>query len=63
MNQDALRGSGMNVSPLAGALLCAATAMPACAQAPVFVCRHCGRALLVVQVFLRADNIRGPPAS
>jgi len=41
----------------------AATATPAGAQAPVFVCRHCGRALLVVQIFLRGDNIRGPPAS
>ena len=41
----------------------AATSTPAGAQAPVFVCRHCGRALLVVQIFGRGDNIRGPPAS
>ena len=32
-------------------------------QAPVFVCHHCGRALLVVQTILRGDVIRGPPAS
>jgi len=32
-------------------------------QAPVFVCHHCGRALLVVQTILRGEVIRGPPAS
>ena len=28
---------------------------------PTFVCRHCGRALLIVQTFARAHAIRGPP--
>ena len=33
------------------------------AQAPTFVCAHCGHAMVVLQVFLRDCSIRGPPAS
>ncbi len=33
------------------------------AQAPVFVCRHCGHAMIVLQTFTRAQSIRAPPAS
>jgi hypothetical protein len=28
---------------------------------PTFVCRHCGRAPLVVQPFTRSQSIRAPP--
>ena len=28
---------------------------------PTFVCRHCGRALLIVQTFTRGQSIRAPP--
>jgi Putative transposase/Transposase zinc-binding domain len=38
---------------------------PACtppdAAPPVFVCRHCGRTMLVVQIFVRGEAIRAPP--
>jgi hypothetical protein len=30
--------------------------------APTFVCRHCGRAMVVLDVFLRDHSIRAPPA-
>jgi hypothetical protein len=30
-------------------------------KAPAFVCRHCGRALLIVQTFTRGQTIRAPP--
>ncbi len=33
------------------------------APAPTFVCAHCGRAMVVLQVFLRGCSIRAPPAS
>jgi Putative transposase len=33
------------------------------APAPTFVCAHCGRAMVVLQVFLRGCPIRAPPAS
>jgi hypothetical protein len=33
------------------------------APAPTFVCAHCGHAMVVLQVFLRANSIRAPPAS
>ena len=33
------------------------------AQAPTFVCAHCGHVMVVLQVFLRDCSIRGPPAS
>jgi Putative transposase/Transposase zinc-binding domain len=36
-----------------------ASAVPA----PTFVCRHCGHAMVVLQVFLRDCSIRAPPAS
>ena len=43
----------------------ASTIEPACtppeAAPPVFVCRHCGRAMLVVQTFARGAAIRAPP--
>jgi len=32
------------------------------APAPTFVCAHCGRAMVVVQIFLRDNSIRAPPA-
>jgi Putative transposase/Transposase zinc-binding domain len=32
------------------------------APAPIFVCRHCGQALVVLQVFQRDCSIRAPPA-
>jgi Putative transposase len=35
---------------------------PAPAPAPTFVCRHCGHALIVLQVFQRDCSIRAPPA-
>jgi len=31
--------------------------------APTFVCAHCGHAMVVLQVFLRDNSIRAPPAS
>ncbi|MBS0217486.1 MAG: IS91 family transposase [Proteobacteria bacterium] len=33
------------------------------AQAPVFVCRHCGQAMIVLQTFTRGQTIRAPPSS
>ena len=33
------------------------------AAPPTFVCRHCGRAMLIVQTFARGDPIRAPPSS
>jgi hypothetical protein len=30
---------------------------------PVFVCRHCGAPMLVIETFARAQHIRGPPRS
>jgi Putative transposase len=35
----------------------------ATALTPTFVCRHCGHAVVVLQVFLRGCSIRAPPAS
>jgi len=35
----------------------------AVAQASVFVCRHCGHAMIVLQTFTRARTIRAPPTS
>jgi hypothetical protein len=32
------------------------------APAPTFVCGHCGQAMVVLQVFLRDNSIRAPPA-
>jgi len=31
-------------------------------SAPMFVCRHCGAAMLIIEIFPRAPHIRGPPA-
>ena len=28
---------------------------------PTFVCRHCGRAMLILQAFTRGQTIRAPP--
>ena len=28
---------------------------------PTFVCRHCGHAMIVVQIFARGESIRAPP--
>ena len=33
------------------------------AAPPTFVCRHCGHAMLIVQIFVRGEPIRAPPAS
>ena len=33
------------------------------APAPTFVCAHCGHAMVVLQIFLRDNSIRAPPAS
>ncbi len=30
---------------------------------PTFVCRHCGRPLVIVEVLLRGATIRGPPTA
>jgi predicted Zn-ribbon and HTH transcriptional regulator len=30
---------------------------------PTFVCQHCGHAMVVLQIFLRDNSIRAPPAS
>lgn len=38
-------------------------ATPVGSPTPAFVCRHCGRALPLVQTLQRAELIRGPPAS
>jgi len=32
------------------------------APAPTFVCAHCGHAMVVLQIFLRDNSIRAPPA-
>ena len=31
-------------------------------RAPTFVCRHCGAPMLIIEIFARAQHIRGPPA-
>ena len=31
------------------------------ASRPTFICSHCGRSMVVVQVFTRGDPIRAPP--
>lgn len=31
------------------------------ATPPVFVCRHCGHAMIILQTFLRGESIRAPP--
>jgi hypothetical protein len=33
------------------------------APAPIFVCAHCGHAMVVLQIFLRDNSIRAPPPS
>jgi len=35
---------------------------PSAAPVPTFVCGHCGHAMVVLQVFLRDNSIRAPPA-
>jgi Putative transposase len=30
---------------------------------PTFVCRHCGAPMLIIETFIRAPHIRGPPGS
>jgi hypothetical protein len=35
----------------------------AVASTPTFVCAHCGHAMVVLQIFLRHNSIRAPPAS
>ena len=50
----------VEVKPPSVAAEATPSAMP---QALVFVCHHCGRAMLVVQTILRGEVIRGPPAS
>jgi hypothetical protein len=36
---------------------------PPNAAPPVFVCRHCGHAMIIVQTFVRGETIRAPPPS
>jgi hypothetical protein len=31
------------------------------AAPPAFVCRHCGRAMIILETFLRGESIRAPP--
>jgi hypothetical protein len=31
------------------------------AERPIFICRHCGHAMTIVQVFIRGQAIRAPP--
>ena len=38
-----------------------AEAEDAAIKPPTFVCQHCGRALLVVQILTRGEAIHGPP--
>jgi predicted RNA-binding Zn-ribbon protein involved in translation (DUF1610 family) len=33
------------------------------AAPPVFVCRHCGHAMIILQTFVRGESIRAPPGS
>ncbi|MBQ0959903.1 IS91 family transposase, partial [Ideonella sp. 4Y11] len=49
----------LQVEPKPAAQDAVALATPA----PVFVCRHCAGPMQVVQTFLRAQTIRGPPTS
>ena len=35
---------------------------PSAAPVPTFVCGHCGHAMVVLQIFLRDNSIRAPPA-
>jgi hypothetical protein len=37
-----------------------ASALPNAAP-PAFVCRHCGRAMIILQTFVRGESIRAPP--
>jgi hypothetical protein len=30
-------------------------------ERPTFICRHCGHAMTIVQVFIRGEAIRAPP--
>jgi hypothetical protein len=34
---------------------------PVAAVQPTFVCPHCGAAMIIVQIFARAETIRAPP--
>ena len=40
----------------------AVASQPSNSPPPAFVCRHCGRALVLVQTFVRGGAIRAPPA-
>ena len=42
---------------------CESTDDASAAPEPTFVCAHCGRAMVVLQVFSRGCSIRAPPAS
>ncbi|CAG1019118.1 hypothetical protein BURC_03974 [Burkholderiaceae bacterium] len=61
-------GNRRNNLALARELLCAPPPPPdeaageeSAVPAPTFVCAHCGRTMVVLQVFLRDASIRGPP--
>jgi hypothetical protein len=41
---------------------CAGTSTPAEAKPPAFICRHCGHAMTVLQIFVRGESIRAPPS-
>jgi hypothetical protein len=61
-------GSRKTCLALARELLCEpASAVPSASgedlgiEQPTFVCRHCGRAMLILQTFTRGQTIRAPP--
>jgi hypothetical protein len=39
-----------------------ARAQPEAAAPPAFICRHCGHAMTVLQIFARGESIRAPPS-
>ena len=52
----------LQVEPQPTVVDAGAPAKPAGSPDPVFVCRHCGRALVLIQTFVRGELIRAPPA-
>jgi hypothetical protein len=48
-------------APAAGVINEQAVALPA-AVPPTFVCRQCGRVMLILQTFMRGAAIRAPPS-
>jgi hypothetical protein len=61
-------GSRKTSLALARELLCEPAPAPARVEVqgikpPTFVCRHCGRAMIILQTFTRGQAIRAPPKS